>query len=162
MAHEKVYGVCENKCFVETITKSEYELNKTYTTEEQIVGTWIDGTPIYRRVISLHLKDTITAPANKISVTPIDITPIENVNRVIDFKRINMPYTITSSGINYYNTRGDQPLTFLDYAIGLAEHIISQIRVIAFNATSSIWGFPPDGHDYEFVIDYTKVNEENE
>lgn len=28
MAHEKVYAICENKCFVETVTKEDFELLK--------------------------------------------------------------------------------------------------------------------------------------
>ena len=31
-----------------------------YSTEEKIVGTWIDGKPIYRKVISSTLSNTLT------------------------------------------------------------------------------------------------------
>ena len=39
--HEKVYGVCENKCFV--------ELPYGYSFEETVYGKWIDGKTIYQR-----------------------------------------------------------------------------------------------------------------
>lgn len=54
MAHDKVYGVCENKCFVEVPTKEQFDELKRYSTEEIRVGTWIDGRPIYRKVVELN------------------------------------------------------------------------------------------------------------
>ena len=30
-----------------------FKENNTYSTEEQVIGTWIDGKPIYRKVIAL-------------------------------------------------------------------------------------------------------------
>lgn len=59
-------------------------INNTYSTNEQVVGTWIDGKPIYRRVVML------TAPTTKNTQgTPVNISDVDTV--------INLSNTIKSN-----------------------------------------------------------------
>lgn len=48
------YGFCENKCKHEVYTKPEVDekVKEIYSTEEQVIGTWIDGKPIYRKIFT--------------------------------------------------------------------------------------------------------------
>ena len=69
MAHDKVYGICENKCMVEIYSKREVfsreetskEIKKAniYSPEESdvIVGIWTNGEWIKRKVILCRRSD---------------------------------------------------------------------------------------------------------
>lgn len=51
MAHDKLYGICENKCFVEVY-------QNIYSTEKDVViGKWIDGSDIKRHCEELTIDD---------------------------------------------------------------------------------------------------------
>ena len=41
--------------------KTDVENKHTYSTEEQVVGTWIDGKPLYRKVISSNFASTVNS-----------------------------------------------------------------------------------------------------
>ena len=65
----------------------------TYSTDETIIGTWIDGKPIYRRVISTTSPSTANTAARVVNITGWDIETL-----VSDFFQITNPtYNITSS-----------------------------------------------------------------
>lgn len=57
-----------------------FKENNTYSTEEQVIGTWIDGKPIYRKVISIG-----SLPNNgSVSIS----TDITNIEQMTDMKMI--------------------------------------------------------------------------
>lgn len=55
--------------------------SNNYSTEEQAVGTWIDGKPIYRKTFQLETELVVNAVNSACSEIPIDIT---NVDRIIN------------------------------------------------------------------------------
>ena len=67
------------------ITKTGSE----YSTSEKIVGTWIDGKPIYRRILS----------GTKTSGTALNFPTISNIAEVISLNGILK----SDSGMNYYH-----------------------------------------------------------
>ena len=76
----------ENRYFID-LPKLPYQYN-TYSTEERVIGTWIDGSYIYERVYKL--SSTLTIPSN----TWTAVTTISNTN----MKSILKATAITSSG----------------------------------------------------------------
>ena len=52
-----------------------------YSTKEQVVGTWIDGKPIYRKTFQLETELAVNPVNSACSEIPIDIT---NVDRIIN------------------------------------------------------------------------------
>ena len=73
-----------------SINKAKIETNSTYSTDEIKVGTWIDGKPLYRRVIKVT---DIDRDKNNIDI-PISIN---NLNEIV-----NIGGTIKLSGMNTY------------------------------------------------------------
>lgn len=98
----------------------------TYSTEEQVVGTWIDGKPIYRKVITNDI--TVTGPSStkyiddpnfKIDVSDLCIDTFLNtvataVNDEYELKYVvpnaimciqifenNLIFTLTNTGLTY-------------------------------------------------------------
>ena len=60
----------------------------TYSDEEQVIGTWIDGKPIYRKVVVYNQTDTIGKEN--------DITNITIPHNINNFKQI-VNYSVVSS-----------------------------------------------------------------
>ena len=52
---------------------------EVYSTEEQVVGTWIDGKPIYRKVIAFTPRIIVEASWQSIGVSIPDIDSIVKV-----------------------------------------------------------------------------------
>ena len=72
----KFYGTCGNS-------------SENYSTEEQIIGTWIDGKPIYRKTISCGALNN--------AETKLVAHGIADLDYVVDFKGIAKNPTV-----NYY------------------------------------------------------------
>lgn len=83
-----------------------------YSTEEQVVGTWIDGKPLYQKTIIL--ESSVTIGLN--TYTQV-FTPPENIDVLVDMKSNSAIYmatywnvlnigqfATTISGINTFNT----------------------------------------------------------
>lgn len=81
------------------------ELNKanTYSTDEQVIGIWIDGKPIYRKVIDIG---TLPNATNKEINTGLDSTVVRPI-RMYGYAYnssggfMTLPYIITDSGSIY-------------------------------------------------------------
>lgn len=88
MAHDKVYAICENMCMEETMTKEQIEDLYEYSTEEKVVGTWIDGKPIYKKTFDItsgmqnHSQDGLTVYDYPITSLGIDM-PVRLVQSII-------------------------------------------------------------------------------
>jgi len=47
--------------------------NQEYSTEEQVIGTWIDGKPLYRKVVTGTTKNVVSGEIDtKIGITNVD------------------------------------------------------------------------------------------
>ena len=71
-----------------TISKDEYDILKnanTYSTDEKIIGTWIDGKPIYQKTISINRS----MPSKSMSVE-IDYIPVETLINIDCIYTANM------------------------------------------------------------------------
>lgn len=66
----QIKKVKENSVTKENIVIKE---NNVYSTEETIIGQWIDGKPIYRKVVSIPLKDNMN------DEFPYNIENIDNI-----------------------------------------------------------------------------------
>lgn len=65
----KIYIKNSNDVYEEFIKKDEGEI---YSTEEQKIGTWVDGKPLYRKVISSTLPKVITEDVGVTKIVSID------------------------------------------------------------------------------------------
>ena len=53
--------------------KTDVENKHTYSTEEQVIGTWIDGKPLYRKVVTGTTKNVVSGEIDtKIGITNVD------------------------------------------------------------------------------------------
>lgn len=93
--HEKVYGVCENKCFVETMSKEQVgtkfeEQQNRYSTEEDVpVGKWTDGNVIKRKTI-----ETTAAEFTYANGVYTYNRTIGKIYQLVDCYCIVRPYTL--------------------------------------------------------------------
>lgn len=72
---------CKNDNGVYEKFYSEADLNKTkYSTEEQIIGNWIDGKPLYRKVLTASMPQVITD--GTIVTSTIDLR-VSNLDMVV-------------------------------------------------------------------------------
>ena len=62
-------SVCDDANIIYKIIGIKYDAKQSYSTEEQIVGTWIDGKPLYRKVI---LKDTLSSGSINLGIDNVD------------------------------------------------------------------------------------------
>ena len=98
------------------VSDAEKNFNK-YSTTEEVVGTWIDGKPIYRKVVTLSTTKNIGMDGTSIS------HGISNINIPIDCKGINNTAcavsdlfwvnTKNSTSGTFYNAEGLEDVKFL-------------------------------------------------
>ena len=110
MSHITVTGIRDK------VSDAEKNFNK-YSTTEEVIGTWIDGKPIYRKVVTLSTTKTIEM--NGISISH----GISNINIPIDCKGINNTAcavsdlfwvnTKNSTSGTFYNAEGLEGVKFL-------------------------------------------------
>ena len=102
------------KTLIGNLKSSTYD---TYSTNETVIGTWIDGKPIYRKVVTLSTTKTIDMGGISIS------HGISNINIPIDCKGINNAAcavsdlfwvnTKNSTSGTFYNAEGLEDVKFL-------------------------------------------------
>lgn len=112
----------------------EYINNKVlnYSTEEQVVGTWIDGKPIYRKVLEG------TTPA----YTSANLTTIPNLETLIDIRGITG--STYKGGITWVNLGVDPQQYRQIYVIGQTVGIIQQSN---------------EETPYRIILEYTKTTD---
>ena len=78
------------------------EVANTYSTNEQVIGTWIDGKPLYRKVINLNnpictIEGTFADANTDVSSLNIDYIIFKNtsifcssVNSIVPYDRVDM------------------------------------------------------------------------
>ena len=101
-----------------------------YSTDEQVIGTWIDGKPIYRKVFIIENTTT--------SETDIDVSSL-NIENVIDISGIAYNDSIQLP-INFYNESGYNSCYY-------SKHI------------SSIKYKISHGNNARIIIEYTKTTD---
>lgn len=122
-----------------------------YSTEETPIGTWYDGSTIYRKVVVMKIKTTIK------SGTP-DITSvkhgIENFKYLVDLRCIPQGYSMRSAigdlgftGTNLYNATSFSNLR--DYLIR---------PTVSYDSIMIDAGYSWRGCELTCIIDYTKSN----
>ena len=114
--HELELEVAQLSAFVLTIGEKVEDIS-TYSTDEKIVGTWVDGSPIYEKTYT-DVMPTVTE--GNFSTKIID-TSTENIKLVIDYdmfviqvfdgkqNTVKMPY-ITNGGYQlkgFYDATND-------------------------------------------------------
>lgn len=86
-----------------------------YSTEEHIVGEWIDGKPIYEKTIVSNWDSQQTLTTNTwtnldLSNMPLNIDTLVNSELLFNGPNsknnylFNISYSVNSNGINYYTT----------------------------------------------------------
>lgn len=98
-------NLSSNPIGIRRITGIKYTVPETYSTNEQIVGTWIDGRPLYQKTITA----TTTSSLNTWQTFPHNIS---NVDSVVDFtgRRFN-PNLGETYDVNYYHSSGGVNVT---------------------------------------------------
>lgn len=99
---------------------NEYMLSKTnsYSLEEQVIGTWVDGKPLYQRTFSATTPSSSSA-AIIIDTTILDTSIIEKVVSIKGtvkstsglFMPINLYYSSSEFICTYYHPNGIYMLT---------------------------------------------------
>ena len=105
-----------------------------YSTSEKKIGTWIDGKPIYRKVI------TGTTPSNN-----SQITTINNGQEIINLYGFINSWSSNRIPINSYNNANDYCRVFGDTT--------SPIK-ITITCSSSYYNMP-----YKIIVEYTKTTD---
>ena len=118
----------------------EIDLRNIYSTAEQKVGTWIDGKPIYRKVITHTISDTTATSA----------TIATNIS--------NMETLINATGTGSYTAGGTNkitiPLAFYNSGGWNSFHIIQNGTNIAYQKDAN---YPVT--DLIFILEYTKTTD---
>lgn len=116
----------------------DIDLRNIYSTTEQKVGTWIDGKPIYRKVITHTISDT-TATSETIA------TNISNMETIIN-----------ASGTGSYTAGGTNkitiPLAFYNSGGWNSFHIVQNGTNITYQKAAN---YPVI--DLIFILEYTKT-----
>lgn len=87
----------------------EEMIKEKYSTDEQVIGTWVDGKPLYRKVVTYTATSTI---GNTSETTNISINHnISNLNSIIRTQisdSVDGIYPIANGGstanVNYYTS----------------------------------------------------------
>lgn len=118
-----------------------------YSTEETRIGTWIDGKPIYRRVVSF---DNINIDSSSGSISKLVLLSIENVDFLVNSYGTSFLNTdkLFAPGIIFLNMNG----SILQYdmiEVSLNNNILS-ILSVSLNRPNRSLGF-------KICLEYTKT-----
>ena len=97
--------------------------NQIYSTDETVIGTWIDGKPIYRKVVTLSTTVTIDSRAPSIS------HGISNIDRTISCRAFNTGNDTVD--VYWHNTENDTSGAF--YSIDGIEGV----KILIFEYTKT-------------------------
>lgn len=117
--------------------KATKNLLNSYSTSEQVVGTWIDGKPLYRKVIT----GTTTA-GNNLDISKNSISA--NIDKFVYFGGVTIQPNNNISLVPYFAAETDR--TSIYYA--------SSIDAIRIRAGSS-YGYG----DVFVIVEYTKTTD---
>lgn len=113
---------------------------ESYSTEEQVIGTWIDGKPLYRRVIN--------------STTPNVETDGIPVNKCMYITEYNVETMVTLQGIaNISGVFAYSGQTWNDYSFYL--NYVSNEKFIGVSLNRITWANQP----LIVILEYTKTTD---
>lgn len=108
-----------------------------YSTTETIIGKWIDGKPIYRKVI-----DCGNLPNNTIKYVTHNISNINYVTKI---------YLAVSTGTSFYNTNMQGISGMYSEGVVIARVVSDNIQIgTTYNYS---------GHTAYAIIEYTKTTD---
>ena len=111
----------------------ENSLDNVYSTDETFIGKyWIDGKPIYRKVVSYELTQDYAYPEFSTGITNAEYIRI-NITR---YYGTDNRYAKDASALNYYFDRATGNVVFIE----VEDNVLK----------------PPLGL-YQFIIEYTKT-----
>lgn len=118
-----------------------YEPQEVYSTEETRIGTWIDGKPLYRMIIS-GTMDISTGRRTLRDCTSLNIKTVVNLRGIVDYSNdfLPIPYTDLYSSTNW-------GLTFL---LNKSKKLEGVFRTAAS---------PGILYNYIAVLEYTKTSD---
>jgi hypothetical protein len=114
-----------------TVNKVDNKFN--YSTEKQVIGTWIDGKPIYRKVYQFK----ITSLPHRINIENVD-TPIKM-------------YGVISYNVGWHNIGGNTDSNYYS----LLQYDVQDKRLSLFGSDSYIGS----NYDTYVVFEYTKTTD---
>ena len=119
-------------------TVGDIQKNANYSTTEQVIGTWIDGKPLYRKM----LEDTIPATStdNTASTKSISISSL-NAETII----VNFAFSYNSQ----YNSYAPMPCF-------VGQNLATRITVDGSNVTIRNYSTVFNGLPIKICISYTK------
>ena len=130
---EQIEKVKEN-----SVTKEDSEIKEdnVYSTEETIVGKWIDGKPIYRKVVSIPLRDNIN------DEVPYNIENVDSIwiNESASFVKIS--YEVLP--VNWVYSTSDYMRTWIN----------TNLKMIRIKSPSAL-----GGRTMYLVLEYTKTTD---
>ena len=106
-----------------------------YTTDEQVIGTWIDGKPLYQKTLVIHNESTVSSDTT--------ITTIESTFRVKNWKAFAIENGVTYK-VPYVAGSGNASFFFRENG-----NVEFTIRNTSFAA----------GSDFYITIEYTKTTD---
>lgn len=114
--------------------------SEVYSTEEQVIGTWIDGKPIYRRVIE--------------STTPNVVTDTTQVNKSMYITECNVETMVTLRGIlNISGTLAYSGQAWNGYSFYL--NYVSDVKIVSVSLNRITWANKP----LIVILEYTKTTD---
>lgn len=120
-----------------------------YSTEETAIGTWYDGSTIYRKVVMLTIKTTIKSGTPEITSVKHGI---ENFKHLVDLRCIPEGYSMKSAigdlgftSVNLYNATSWS--NFKDYTIR---------PTVSYDSLMIDAGYSWRGCELTCIIEYTK------
>lgn len=123
------------------VEHKEYENKEIYSTSEQVIGTWIDGTPIYRKVITWSPTEII---GEKGAYTVQQIAHgISNFKQIVDAKAFNSTQHVLP-------TLGGTAAAEYGTCVAQIDDYYINMRLV-----NDTWG----PRTWYFVLEYTKTTD---
>ena len=112
----------------------EVKKGETYSTDEQVVGTWIDGKPIYRKVIYFS---SLTSISNTIPnmETVVTLRAMSLSNGGIVWRAINEAYKIDEWSCDIY-ARVDTGLIAIQPGSNFAAEHTTAYAIVEYTKTT--------------------------
>lgn len=122
---KKIYAKNDNDIYDEILNVESVDNQRNYSTEEQRIGTWIDGKPLYRKTI---LLENVELPANGDgTIYELTLMDLSNIDH-IDLSKFHVKAGVDSSSI--YTTTIIQNTYFGDdnyfYVRGFTNNLLIQ------------------------------------
>lgn len=123
----------------------------TYSTDETAIGTWIDGSTIYRKVVSLGVLPTFTGN-NFARISPTIATGITNFVQIRAM--LHLSATWITMGSSYFNIAPSPNTTISSYVASVEK---AKITIIGGNnVVNFYYGADWAGYTAYVIVDYLK------